>query len=483
MCATVHADPMLSSDCVGSYNPDTRSCGSGEMAAYATLRGAAAAAQPGDVVLLREGTFREALDPPRSGVPGSEITFKSYPGETAVLSGVDAPALFLSNRSHVIVEGLTVRDVLGWGRVESSRHIIIRNNRFSEALARGTTGGLKFVKSAFNRVLGNSFDEGNDSLVLQESDRNLVEGNAFTTARHSLLSIRCGNYNVIRGNRFDNPRQKAAEIYDCEGTSDAPVKLDATKHNVFEYNAFTRTKAAERDHRYNGIQYGGQNGIVRRNVFSGNLGGGLKFQVYAKESLYNNLNRVYHNTFFRNRCYGLSASPGSGFGLYFGNVVKNNLFYANVDCAGRASQTSIGNRKAVRFESNAVLATPPQFADEAGGDLRPTADSPMIDAGAFLTRTRDAGTGTVMTVEDAGYFRDGFGIPDETGDVIQLEGQIATARIVGIDYKRNVLTLDTPLTWEKGQHLHLQYSGRAPDFGAFEFPGPGRSLVETGGLR
>ena len=466
--ATFFADSGISGDCVGSYDPTTRSCGGGRAVAYGTLRGAVAVAHPGDTVLFRGGAFHETLSPPRSGASDNSITFKGYPGETATLSGVDTPAIFLFNRSNLVIEELTVTDVLGWGRVESSNNIILRNNRFSVANAHGTTGGLKFVKSRYNFVLNNTFDEGHDSLVLQESDRNVVDGNTFTKARHSLLSVRCGNFNVIRGNLFHNENQKAVEIYDCEGVSDAPVKFDATRHNLFEGNAFTYSRASDREYRYNGIQYGGQNGIVRRNVFYSNQGGALSFQVYPNEALYNNGNHVFNNTFYNNRCYGLSASSASDRGRFFGNVVKNNIFYKNTDCGGRANQTSIGNTTAVKFERNAILTAPPRFVDEARHDLRLAAGSPMIDAGAFATRAVGAGTGTDLNVEDVGYFYDGFGIPGEVGDEIRLEGAPSTARVVRIDYAKRALTLDQPLTWIRGQYLHLRYSGVGPDMGAFE---------------
>ncbi len=444
--------------------------------AYRSLQSASAGARAGDTVLVRGGTYREALTPSRSGAVNSPITFKGAPGETPTITGVSGPAISFLDRSYIVVEGLTVTDVVGWGRVESSSYNIFRGNHFSRATSTGTTGGLKFVKSTYNRVIDNTFDDGNDSLVIQESDRNLLEGNTFTKARHSLLSVRCGNYNVIRANQFHNTDQKAGEIYDCEGTSDAPVKLDATKHNLFDGNAFTYTLAAAQDYRYNGIQYSGQNGIVRRNVFYDNQGGALNFQVYSDEALYNNNHRVYNNTFYNNRCYGLSASGVSDGSRYFGSLVKNNILYKNMDCSGAASQTSIGNATAVKLENNAVLTTSPQFVNETGRDLQLAAGSPMIDGGSFVTRTVGAGSGTVLTVEDIGYFYDGFGIPEEAGDVVQLEGQTATAQIVAIDYASRTLTLDRALAWASGQGLHLQYAGLRPDMGAYEFQGQGVTI-------
>lgn len=466
---TIFVDSGISSNCVGTYNPGTRACGGGSDIGYRTVTSGVATAQAGDTVMIRGGTYQERLAPPRSGSSNNYIIIKNYPGETATLSNVNLPAIFFLNNTYLIIEGLTVSDVLGWGRIENSHFNIIRNNRFLRATAHGTTGGLKFVKSTANSVLGNTFDDGNDSVSFQESDRNLLQGNTFTKARHSLLSVRCGNFNVIRDNRFNNADQKACEIYDCEGTSDAPIKLNATKHNLFDGNTFTYTKASDRDYRYNGIQYGGQNGIVRRNVFYANQGGALNFQVYSDEALYNNDNHVFHNTFYDNRCYGMSASAAPGHTRYFGNIVKNNIFYKNASCSGGANQTSIGNTTAVKLESNAIVTTSPLFADEAGRDLRLTTGSPMIDAGAFATRTVGAGSDKVLKVEDVGYFFDGFGIPGETGDIIQLEGGSSTARIVRIDYTNRTLTLDKSITWTHGQHLHLQYSGIGPDMGAFEF--------------
>jgi len=90
----------------------------------------------------------------------------------------------------------------------------------------------------------------------------------------------------------------------------------------------------------------------------------------------------------------------------------------------------------------------------------------------FLTRTTAAGSGTVIYVDDAGFFYDGYGIPGEKGDLIQLAGTTHTARIVSIDYTNNRLVLDQPLVWSAGQGVHLAYNGAGPDIGAYEYNAP-----------
>jgi hypothetical protein len=468
--AVIYADRSLLEDCT-TYDVSARSCSGGSATAFNTLSEAVNAAQPGDTVFVRSGAYQERLVPPRSGTASQPISIRALNAESVTITGLSQPAIFLQNRSYLIIEGLIVTNVAGFARLEDSTYNTFRSNRFSVATASGTTAGFKLVRARYNRFLDNTFEDGSDNMTVQESDYNLIQGNTFTKARHSLLSIRCGSFNVIRGNRFSNPDQKAAEIYDCEGTSDAPVLLDATKHNLFEKNAFVLTMAADADHRYNGIQFAGQLGLVRQNAFYDNQGGGLKLQVYSQEALFNYGNRIFNNTFFHNRCHGLSDSNDDDPPRYYGNRVENNLFYQNVNCSGGAVQMLISNPGAVTAVNNALRTSSPGFVSEAQRDLRLAAGSPMIDSGVFLTTAVGAGSGTMLTVADAGYFFDGYGLSGEIGDLVQFEGQTATARVVGIDYAARRLTLDRSLTWRDQQRLHLAYAGSRPDVGAFEYSG------------
>jgi parallel beta-helix repeat protein len=460
-------DPALAANCTSAYNPATRACSGGSAAAYRTASEALGAAQPGDQVLLRGGSYSERLVPPRSGTAAAPITVSAYAGEQPVFSGTADAALSITGRSYLVFDGLQFDNVGGWARLEDSTYITVRNGRFTRATVSGTTGGFKIVRGGYHRLTGNVISDGNDNIVIQESDRNLVENNTVSTGRHSLVSLRCGNYNVVRGNTFTNAVQKAVEVYDCEGTSDAPVKLDATKHNLFESNRFTLTLASTADYRYNGMQYSGQNGIVRRNVYYNNHGGAINFQVYSDEALYNYGHRVYQNTFFNNECYALAASSSSS-ARYRDNRAIGNLLYRNVGCAGQAAQTSIGNTQAVVLESNSLLTSAPPFQNEAAFDLRLAAGSALIDTGPFLTKAVGAGSGMIVTVADTAYFYDGFGIPGEQGDEIQFQGQSATARIVAVNEATKQLTLDRALSWTDGQSLSLRYSGSRPEPGAYE---------------
>jgi parallel beta-helix repeat protein len=468
---TIYVDPGIGATSCNAYDPTRRICAGGASTAFLTIAGAASVAKPGWTVLIRAGTYRERLSPVVSGTQSQPLIFRRYSNEIATITGI-SPGILLVKKEYIEIDGITVTDVSGWARLEDSRNITIRNSVFRRATATGTTGGVKLVRSSDNRLVSNTFDDGNDNMILVDSaDRNLIQGNTFQEGRHSLLSVRCSNFNVFRSNSFSNTKQKAIEIYDCEGTStDTPYRLDATKHNLFELNSVTKTLASDLDHRYNGIQHGGQQTIVRRNIFRNNDGGAVSYQGYADESLYVYGNRMYSNTFFANRCHGIIGSSGTA--NFRDQIVKNNLLYKNVTCSGGPEQTRIVDPNAVVLINNAIETIAPGFANEAGNDFHLAAGSRMIDAGVALTNSAAAGSGTSLRVQDASNFYDGYGIPGEVGDTIQFVGGPAVAVVISIDYATNTLTLDRSLAWSAGAGVSLKYSGARPDVGAFEFATP-----------
>ena len=179
-------------------------------------------------------------------------------------------------------------------------------------------------------------------------------------------------------------------------------------------------------------------------------------------------NRLYNNTFYENRCYALIGYAGDA-KQYGDNRAINNLFYKNGDCEGKGEQISIADRGAVVTTGNAVESRDPGFVDELKPDLNLKRDSPMIDRAGPLTVTRSAGEGTALPVGDVYWVSDGFTIPGEPGDEIQLLGTTDTARVVRIDFTARTLILDRSLSWRSGQGVALKFAGIAPDFGAGEY--------------
>lgn len=518
--ATIFVDLRLPTRKCTNYDPIERTCGGGSATAFSSLA-AVSGLVPGDVVALRAGTYGETLRPAASGAPGKPLTYTRHASEVARISRADLnPAIDLSNASHVIIDGLVVEDVAGWLRAENTRGCVVRNSTFRRATADGSRAGLKFIRAEHNKILDNVIADGNDNLLLIDSHRNVVAGNTFGNARHGQWSILCGSYNVIRGNVQRNEVQKIGQITDCEGEpSDTPVRFDATKRNLVEDNVFAFVPSAGNHSPYSGIQYSAQHGIVRRNRFHDLVGGGLQMTLYDREARHNTDNRIYHNVFYAMQHAGVVLAPGADLG---GNVFKNNVLAASVFVAndrrwpwyagvlaGQPVQILTARRDGFSFESNDIfgrapgdrfvisfgrrdrpdnpephdlawwqkteptlfarnLEVEPGFVDPAARNFHLRPASALVDAGTFLTRTRSAGSGTTLAVEDVLYFYDGFGIEGESGDLIQLEGRDETACIVSIDEHLGTLTVDRPLSWTAGQGVALAFAGRAPDIGAYE---------------
>ncbi len=504
---TLFVDGKLKTDYSTAYDPDSRTAGRGKHKAFKTLAGAAAVAAAGDIVLIRAGAYNEPLIPGISGNPEHYVVYRNFSDEEVTITGDKFEvAVDLSGRSYIVIEGLNISTVRRWMYALRAHHNILYKNHFAQAFDENHSSktGLFFQEATYNKILNNIIeDSAEDNLVLVKSDRNLVEGNKITKAYHTLWAVKGGNFNVIRNNYFYNEDQKIAEVFDLEnaGFDHTFNQKNCTKYNLIESNVFARTKNSDRSWDYNGIQYGGQNGILRKNIFYDNEGAALDLQIYPEESLYNLDNRVYHNVFYHNQHAGILVGTGKMENVA-GNIFKNNILYKNYAPADRPTQIVLGGEFGYLFQNNNIfnqaegestvnkadlpqsvgwwqaqypdlfndnLQADPAFVNEAEHDFHLKPNSPMIDKGAFLTRAVGAGAGTALTVADAGYFYDGFGIPTEKGDLIQLEGQTTAARITKIDYAKNLLTLDQGLTWTDGQGVSLRYAGAKPDPGVYEF--------------
>ncbi|MCU7844453.1 MAG: putative Ig domain-containing protein [Candidatus Thiodiazotropha sp. (ex Monitilora ramsayi)] len=504
----IFVDQQIGTNYCTDYSVALRSCGSGDKAAYQSISGAASAATAGDIIEIRGGNYSEQLAPQNSGSAGSPITFRGYNGENAVITGSSlSPAIDISDRSHLVLEGLEISNVNRWMHALNSHHNIIRNNIFSGANDSGGSSktGIFFQEATYNRILDNVIDDSTqDNISLIKSDFNLISGNTITNAAHAIWVIKCGNKNVVRDNYFHNATQKIGEVYDCDdvGFNHEFFIHDATKYNVIERNVFAKTTTYYSTSGGNGIQYAGQNGIIRFNTFFDN-NVGIGMQRYSSEAMYNKHNRVYHNTFHQNHCGGISTTnPNSP--DYTDNQFINNILSDNVECGG-TKPFQLVYRNALEgfvFDSNNLtsgtipddvigewqgsgntlssfetnyptffsnnMELDPLFTDAPNRDYSLSITSPMVDAGRFLTTTVSSGSGRVIQVSDAGFFHDSFGIEGLQGDNVQLEGSPVVLSIVAIDYANNTITVDQDTSWQAGQGISLEYNGSAPDIGAFE---------------
>ena len=519
-------DGSLGRDCLNQYAPNSRSCGSGGDTAYRTFAAADAAAAPGVQFIVRGGDYREVLHLRTSGTASAYIGYTEEAGESVVIRGVnseeqgeDYGPIWLDHVSRVLVRGFTVRESVGFLRAVDAHYNVLEDLLFDGSVLfpdSSKRGGLYFAWSTHNKVLNSTINRGTDSLSLVHSDHNVIHGNTFRQAGHDVWNIKCGSFNVIRANEVTNPVQKLGSVFDCETDTvawhgndefaQAQSILDRTRRNLIDGNVLHDSVDYYSTSGGNGIQYAGQQGIIRRNIFYGN-NVGLGMTQYPDEAQFNYGNRVYGNVFHDNHCGGIAVAGATGSGRVEDNLYRNNVLWDNKgwqpddSCAGISAgqvlyRTSLTGHRFIRNLIASPLGTAvvreefgaeagigafagdgsfertveqdPAFVATANHNYSAAAGSPLIDAGEPLTTTLGAGSGRVLDVADASWFYDGFGIEAEQGDVVQLDGQTTSARIVRIDYDDNRITVDRDLTWQDGQGLSLAYVGAAPDIGVFE---------------
>ncbi|MBN1940760.1 MAG: right-handed parallel beta-helix repeat-containing protein [Candidatus Diapherotrites archaeon] len=525
--------------------------GSGTLATpFCTLAKAASEADtPGDTVYIKAGTYNEPIRITHSGSAGNPITFKNYANDSPIIEnassydstvGESYGPIWLDHVDYILIEGLTIQNCLGFARALDSHYNTIRNNNFLHATVSDRAskrGGLYFAYSNYNKILNNLIVDGTDSLSLINSHHNLVQGNSFNDAGHDPWTIKCGNYNIVRGNYIHNDLQKGGGVCDCDsdvmnwhGNGEfrtSSSNYDATKHNLIEKNVFAKTALRDNYSAENGIQYAGQDGILRNNIFYDIRGSSIGFALYGGEASYNYGNRTYNNVFYDNDHWGVSVPRDLSY-TFNDTVFKNNIFYKNTFVRadfrdrwftdlyaaidGEPVQVYVGSKSDYLFEKNNLfysqpnethyivyatdqagsgdrnpeqhplswwesnypalfsgnLELEPAFVNASGHDFNLTQSSPMVDAGAFLTVATNSGSGTTLVVADAKYFFDGFGILGEQGDLIQIQGSTQTARVTSVNYSTNTLTLASSLSWNSGDKVSLAYNGNAPDLGAVE---------------
>lgn len=499
----LYVDGLISSTSCSTYDPVTRTCIGGSSRAYKTLAAVNGVIVAGETALIRAGTYNTLLSPVQSGTSSQPITYQRYGTEQVILSAL--PAISLTNRSYIVIDGVTIR-VSGCSNIcyvllDNSHHVTIQNAVMDQSINQsGWPVGIRIrTNSHHNRFLDNrignvgfSTSEDNGGVMVigtasnDNSDYNLFEYNTLFHGGHHIIE-HYGSYNVFRNNVFHNEAWNTCthvETNNLCGNRHIIIDGDPSevRYNVFDGNRFAFGGVPIDSTTVSGFGIRTPLNIVRRNLFYYNDGPGIALETYTYFPHNVDFNHIYHNVFFHNGFNVIPSAPADyRYGILLASrggaaindvAIKNNIFYDNN--SGSMIFGSLAPRSAQTVANNWEQTGNPLFVNTTVGspgsstlpDLHLQSGSAAINAGGYLTTTVGAGSGTVMSVADAGYFTNGFGVIE--GDQIQLQGQTARARILNIDYTLKTITLDTSLTWQAGLGVTLAYEGTAPDIGAYE---------------
>ena len=408
------------------------------------------------------------------------------------------------NKNYIVIDGIHMKWIVIGILSENCSNCIFKNLDIQY-----TYGGISLSgETHHNQLLDNTifhsgswyWDEG-DGIYLT-GHHTLIEGNDISLTGHNPISTRGytigtqPHHNIIQNNRLHD-----------SGSSAICSNWD-TYREVWRYNFAYRCTGC-------GLQVDGNDNAFYNNVcyHNGQSGG-----VYLTDDRVGGNNKFFNNTFYNNNSIYLSQPQQI---LYpeewsitesSGSVVDNNMFTNNIIYNTEDDSTKLymvysvldelrnnvfnyndffNNREVyicdvltgtyplswweanypVNFNNNIIMD--PLFVAPDNEDFNLKSNSQLINAGTFLTNTISSGSGSVITLEDAGYFCDGYGLIE--GDLIQLEGQDETVRIIDVDYDGNIITIAGSLVWVTGQGISFPYNGSAPDIGAFEYD-PGTSM-------
>lgn len=152
---------------------------------FATVAAGIGAAQAGDTVTVRVGTYNEAVSFGRSGSAAAFITLMGDPGATLDGTGISGQGITISSRNYIRVLGMTVRNFTGSGTpmgisVEgSSSFIELRNNLIHNIESpNGNAHGIAFYGTAATPMT-NIVVDGNEirNCRLGQSESLVLNGN------------------------------------------------------------------------------------------------------------------------------------------------------------------------------------------------------------------------------------------------------------------------------------------------------------------
>ncbi|RJP92373.1 MAG: hypothetical protein C4518_06885 [Desulfobacteraceae bacterium] len=471
----------------------------------------------GDTAFIKAGTYKEMIKPANSGLNGSPITYSRYKEDIVKVSNASGFGANLQGKSFITLYGIQFVGNGDYGVAALNSSGVYSNITIQECYFKDSDSWahMRFERVDYAKVLDCDFDytctatspcgrdcgfPHGDLLYVLDSHYGLFEGNTFNNAAHVCMTVRTDSrgdqtYCIIRNNLFNNRLHHALEIYDKASNNiiESNIITNAGQDASLNYCGSDGDRTMPRSgHSAMHISHG-KNNIIRKNLIV-NCG---KLDLTTWKAGYTPAtnNHIYNNTIDRNQWgWQIQGDIAS-----YGNVFKNNIFSNSVSYAiyriinstprnnyfnnnnfyggsfrfsPESGTISLSNLQSTySSEWNGNKAANPGYVDAGKSNYNLIETSPMIDAGAFLTKTTSAGTGNNIPVQDAGYFSNGLGVVE--GDLIQLEGQTQVLKITAIN--NNTITVDISSSWKAGLGVSLPFNGGAPDIGMFE----GGSIIST----
>ena len=383
---------------------------------FRTLQHASDVAKPGDIVDVRGGTYCQRLAITSSGsATAGYITFRSEPGETAILDGGclspqagPSPMVSLHNVSYIEIQGLVVRDyktnnpksvpfgirVYGYGS-----HIKILNNDIHSI--EQLYPGLNRVGSGANgfgiAVYGTDAKVPISDLMI---DGNKVHGLHTGSSESLVLNGNVTHFQIARNEVYDN-NNIGIDIIGYEPTVDDP-KVDRARDGVVEGNlvydissegnpAYGLSPTQRGDPSSDGIYVdGGTRVVIQRNIVH-NVDFGIEM---ASEHLGRNTSYIIARNNLIYSCHDAGISIG-GYDQFRGGsnhvtIVNNTLYMNNAWRVGTGEFYMQFHMRDNVFENNIVyMGESARATHSRSGPVSPNVPTVTMDHNLFYYQGGD----------------------------------------------------------------------------------------------
>jgi len=352
---------------------------------WRTVQKTAGSVEPGDTVLIREGTYHEHVVVQRSGSTAEPITFANYPGETPVIDcnglGSFGGIFECYYADHIRISGLRVVNGNSAGIwTKYADDVVIENCSTYNT----TSSGVKIKYSNDIVVRGNEIEQaclgGSEECITvkQFSDGVLVQNNHIHNCMKEGLDIKEGARNVqVVGNHIHNVERQGmyADAWNV------PTFNIVYRDNIVHDCGFGFGACSEMGGLLSNVWF------VNNLVYNCTDGPGMFCKDWGGDTAHPIQDVYYINNTVYNCAWGWGA--GMDIGTYEANnvVVRNNII-SNCGQAIQVNREPLSKtieynlcESTAGLDPNWVIAGLPRFVNAPGGDFCLLANSDAIDAG------------------------------------------------------------------------------------------------------